>query len=148
MEDHEPTDVYDLDNVALLTNDIEICWGDGTSWIIGWSSDWGAYFAERIVAEDPLDEMDDSEFRTCPGPEGGMFATVAAVEVAMGEALPARIRDHLDSQRRPMDDTVRAVWRDPWLIEVSHLLPDGTLVTNHAPPWADDPLDPKWDGGG
>lgn len=27
MEDHEPTDVYDLDNVALLTNDIESCWG-------------------------------------------------------------------------------------------------------------------------
>jgi hypothetical protein len=142
MTDNARTETETPADVSFLFDDHEIDWHDGTFWFVGWSSCWSTYFAERVYDEDLLDAEDDSAFRTCPGPESGMFASLDVIETAMGEALPTAVRDHLDGLRRPPDDAAKAAWCQPPTMECHHLRPDGTIVTSHAPPWSDDPHDP------
>lgn len=137
MTDTTPTDTETPDDVSFLFDDHEIDWDDGTFWFVGWSHVWNSYFADRVYDEELIDE-DDHTFRSCPGPEFGMFASLDAIAAAMGEPLPPTVRHHLEGLQRPPDEEVRAAWNGALSMECHHLLPDGSIVTKYAPPWAGD----------
>lgn len=67
-----------------------------------------------------------------------MFASLDAIEAAMGEPLPPLIRSHLEGLNRQRDPALRTVWNEALSMECHHLLPNGSIVTRHAPPWAGD----------
>jgi hypothetical protein len=123
----------------------EIDWHDGTVWLISWLDDCGGYCAQRFYDDDLVDEDPASVTRPCPGPEDGVFATLDAVEAAMGEPLPALIYEALEGMNRPVADTDRDAWGRSFAFQIHHLLPDGTIATTWAPPWAENPLDPGCD---
>jgi hypothetical protein len=91
-------------------------WGDGTVWLISWFSDHDGYYAGRWY--DP-DEIGDDEspgsvrLRDCPGPEEGVFASLDAVEAAMGEPLPAEGRAQLELQATAHPCTCRHAGASP-----------------------------------
>lgn len=138
---------HDVDElIEQLPREHSVDWNDGSIWFIRWMRDCGGYNDDRWFntddpTEDPLPE------RSCPGPEDGVFATVEAIEVAMGERLPDAMRDRLADESRwhPLHEDDKPAWGRTYAFEVTHLLDDGTLVSTWAPPWADNPLDPAWD---
>lgn len=134
MTDTTPTDPETPD-VSLLYDDHEIDWHDGTFWFIGWSDCWNSYLADRVYNEDLLDD-DDHAFRSCPGPEFGMFSSLDAIEAAMGEPLPPAIRSHLEGLYREPDEEVKDAWNETLSMQCHHLLPDGSIATKTVPPWS------------
>lgn len=146
MQDTHPLEPNSTEPVLLPFEEHEVDWGDGTVWFISRLDDCGGYYVERFYDDDFLDDPAMTT-RCCPGPEVGVFATLEAIEAAMGDELPHRIRDALDVAWRPLDDDDRDAWGHVFAYQIHHLLGDGTIVTTWAPPWADDPLDPRWDLG-
>ncbi len=138
-EDLKPTGAVPESFVPLEEQAVD--WGDGTVWLISWFSDHDGYYAERWY--DP-DELGDDEspasvrLRDCPGPEKGVFASLDAVEAAMGEPLPTEVRAQLELQATAHPCTCRHAWGVAFATDVTHLLEDGSLVTTWAPPWAED----------
>ena len=140
----------------VVNKEQEIEWDDGSVWFISWFSDHGGFYADRWFFEDEPDDDETHELvddetppePPCPTsyvPQEGVFASLDAVEAAMGEPLPAAVRAELERQAAAHPCTCRDAWGVAFATEVHHLLADGTLVTTWAPPWADDPLDPTWD---
>ncbi len=89
------------------------------------------------------DEDASTELRDCPGPEEGVFASLEALEAAMGEPLPGDVQARLEREAAAYPCHERDAWGVIFVIEVTHLLDDGTLINTWAPGWAEDPLDPR-----
>ena len=146
MQDLDPTTaaaIASLLDRAPTEHDLD--WNDGTVWFISWMDDAAGFLAERWYDPDAADDADD--WRDCPGPEEGLFASLETLEVAMGERLPEDLRAQLEYEARcnPLHESERGAWGRAFALEVHHLLPDGNIVTTWAPPWADDPFDRSWD---
>lgn len=133
----DPVAGFDLDSYECIVE-----WDDGSYWTLG-RLDCGGICAQRWLEE--VD--DDGPCRDCPGPDIGVFASVDGVEAAMGAELPPEVYDHfyVADVASIVHEDEKASWGRSYALEVTHLLEDGRLVDTWAPPWADDPLDPRWD---
>ncbi len=145
MTDYTGTD-DDAADEPLLSPQPRVIWPDGTVWFLDWMQEFDGYYAERWYDPDDFEDDDDlGHLRDCPGPEEGIFASLDAIEVAMGEQLPQDVWLSLELESALLPCIDHEAWGVAFAAEVHHLLVNGTIVTTWAPAWADDPLDPRWE---